>query len=97
MEEIAGVAPDLHVFVCVNDRHGEKESCGQTITEEDVVAVKAWLRETGRARNVYCTKTKCLGFCNPDGGVIAVYPEGTFIKGVRNAQDIKQIITAREP
>ena len=53
--------------------------------------VKSWLRDEG-IKGVKCTKVKCLGFCNPEGGVVCVYPRGRFVKGVKSVEDIKKII-----
>ena len=89
------VKPKLHVFVCINNRTGQldtKPSCGPTITKEMVKEVKQWIIEQGFVREIYCTKVQCLGFCNPEGGVLAVYPQGRFVKGLQTVEDIKKII-----
>lgn len=93
MEEITNFKPDLHVFICINERiEGPTPSCCPTITPEMVKEVKQWLIKQGLAGRVYCTKAKCLGFCNPDGGVMCIWPSGRFVKGLRSVGDIQQII-----
>jgi (2Fe-2S) ferredoxin len=41
---------------------------------------------------VWVTATHCLGFCNAEGGVTALFPEGKFNKGFQNAAEIKEYI-----
>ena len=96
METIDFLKPRVHVFICVNDRTGipdnTKPSCGPRITPDDVKAVKRWIQEQGWTTQVYCTKSQCLGFCNPEGSCAVVYPEGRFVKGIQNVDDIKQLV-----
>ncbi len=96
MEEIKGVTPKLHVFVCTNDRTripgNTMPSCGPAITFEEVNEVKKWIAESGLVHAVYCTHAKCLGYCNSTGGVVCIYPAGRFFRGVKNAEEIKSII-----
>ena len=95
MEEIL-VKPKLHFFVCINDRTGipgnTTPSCAPGIKEEDVKKIKIWLGEQGLTRQVYCTKAKCMGFCNSEGGVACVYPEGKFVKGIKNFEELKEFV-----
>ena len=96
MEDINFAKPRLHFFVCVNDRTtglgNEKSSCGPMIKPEDVKEVKQWIRSQGLGAEVYCTMVRCLGFCNPEGGVMCVYPSGRFVKGLQGVEDIKKVI-----
>lgn len=96
MEEWNNPKPKLHVFVCVNDRttisDNKTPSCGPTIRPEDVKEIKQWIKENNLVKDVYCTKVLCLGGCNKEGGVVCMYPEGKFIKGLKSINDIKQII-----
>lgn len=93
MEDISHFKPKLHVFVCTNEREQNiPPSCSPTITKENVKEVKRWIIENGWANKVYCTKVSCLGFCNPEGGVICIYPAGRFVKGIKNIEEIKTII-----
>lgn len=95
MEDIQIQKPKIHIFMCTNDRTGknsEKPSCGPKIDESVFREVKNWLREEGLAQQVYCSRTHCLGFCNPLGGVIMIYPKMRYIRGVQDAQDIRKVI-----
>ena len=94
MEEI-NFKLKVHLFVCVNDRAGTgdpKPSCGPKMSEEDVKEIKLWIREKGLTGQVVCSKTKCLGFCNPQGGVACIYPSGRFFKGIKNTDELKELI-----
>ena len=96
MEKIEFAKPKIHLFVCVNDRTciagKDGPSCSPTITASDVNSLKVWVRDQGLASVVYCTKAKCLGFCNPQGGVACVYPSGNFYKGIRSVDELKRIV-----
>ena len=83
--------PRLHVFVCVNDRNG-KSSCGPKITLQEFMNVKSWIQDNGLSGSVYCTRTGCLGFCNSEGGVVAIYPKGRFVKGIQKGKEIIGLI-----
>lgn len=96
MEDIIFPKPKLHLFVCVNDRTGmpgnQTPSCGPRIKAEDVKKVKEWILAQGLTSRVYCTKAQCLGFCNAEGSVAVIYPKGRFVKGIKSAEDLKEII-----
>ncbi len=95
MENIP-VKPAMHVFVCVNDRSSRPEnnmpSCGPAITPAMVKEVKEWIRSQGWTTSIFCTKASCLGFCNADGGVLCIWPQGKYIKSVHSVDDIKKVI-----
>ncbi len=86
----------MHVFICVNDRSNKpndtKPSCSPTITPETVKEVKEWIRGQGWTSLIYCTRTSCLGFCNSEGGVMCIWPQGKFFKGIKSVNEIKSII-----
>src|SRR3989338_2370874 len=97
MEDIVEACPRVHVFVCVNDRSGRTgevmPSCGPRIKPDDVKAVKEWVRNLGLVREVFVTKAQCLGFCHASGGVMCVYPQGRFVRGLQGVEDIKKVIS----
>lgn len=94
--QLLNFKPAMHVFICVNDRSNKpndpKPSCGPTITPEMVKEVKEWIRGQGWTSIIYCTKASCLGFCNPEGGVMCIWPQGKFFKGITSVADIKEVI-----
>src|SRR3989344_7478048 len=88
--------PELHLFVCINERPKENPtpSCCPRITPEGVTELKKWLAQNGLASRVYCTKAKCLGFCNPESSVAVLYPEGIFFK-YSTIDDLKKLISQK--
>ncbi|MDP3639715.1 MAG: hypothetical protein Q8R53_00745 [Nanoarchaeota archaeon] len=95
MDDIHFPKPLLHLFVCINDRAGmpdnSKPSCGPRITADDVKEIKRWIVQKGWAGLVYCTKVKCLGFCNSGASVAVLYPKGRFVK-YHTPQELQQMI-----
>ena len=70
------------IFVCTNDRQGEKASCGDHQGE----AVFRELRNIAKARghhpNIRVAQAKCLGQCNK-GVNIMVYPDDVWFSGIK--------------
>lgn len=70
-----------HVFVCVNDRHGERKSCadgqGAALKDrlKDEVAKRGW---KGRVRVSQCG---CMGLCEKGPNVI-LYPQKVWFSAV---------------
>ncbi len=93
--EILPVKPKIHLFVCCNDRSAIPgnitPSCSPRIKEQDIKDLKIWLRSQGHTNDIFCTKTKCLGFCNEESSVICIWPQGKFIK-VKDKEEIKEIL-----
>lgn len=87
--------PRIHLFICTNDRSelqgNTTPSCGPRITDNDVKELKFWLRAQGATTEIFCTKCKCLGFCNAESSVICIWPQGKFIK-IQDKEEIKKII-----
>lgn len=93
--QLLSFKPAMHIFICTNDRSrtaDTRPSCGPTITPEMVTEIKLWIRSLGLTNQIYCTKASCLGFCNPEGGVLCIWPQGIFVKGVVSLEEIKDII-----
>ncbi len=91
--------PKIHIFVCINDRSEKKKrdlnclpSCSPKINRSIVKELKDWILQMGLVKDVYCTKTQCLGFCNSDGGVVVIYPSGKFFTDIQNVKDLKEIV-----
>ncbi len=93
MEQIP-IKPRMHVFVCCNDRSNIPgnitPSCSPRIKEEDIKEIKLWLCTEGK-NDIFCTKTKCLGFCNEESSIICIWPQEKFLK-VQSKEEIKEAI-----
>lgn len=83
----------LHVFICVNEKEN-KPSCSPKISTETFREIKQWLITEKLVQDIYCNRTHCLGFCNPDGGVMVIYPQGKYFIGIQSIEEIKEIIIA---
>ena len=90
MEEIQKETKRIHLFVCCNDRNGERSSCGPTITAEMVKELKGWAKS--EKIDAQITRTSCLGLCNAKGGSCMIYPERKTIIGISSSDDLKKIV-----
>ena len=91
--------PFLHVFVCINDRSNRNSnlpSCAPEIDQNTVRNVKAWIIQNQLIHKVLITKTKCLGICPENGGVMVIYKKnkqnGIWYNNIQDENDIVQAI-----
>ena len=82
--------PTKHVLICVNERE-EGDHCVKVGGQEVFAAVKSFIRENGLAGQIWVTRTKCLGFCNPIGTTVVIYPEGKWITKVTK-EDVPELL-----
>lgn len=88
--ELIKLRPKLHILVCVNQR--ENESCCKNADGEKIyLKLKKFVNANNLSSIVWITKTRCLGFCNDEGTTIVIYPEGIWLKKIKE-QDINKII-----
>jgi (2Fe-2S) ferredoxin len=83
-----------HVFVCLNDRHGERKSCADGAAAAIRDYLKAEVERRGWKPRVRVSQSGCLGLCQQGPNVI-LYPQGVWFSGVTQA-DADQILTAVE-
>ncbi|RXK89140.1 (2Fe-2S) ferredoxin domain-containing protein [Chlorobaculum sp. 24CR] len=83
-----------HVFVCTNDRKGERKSC----VDGDSLLVKAKLKEAVDAKGwkgkVRVSTSGCLGVCG-EGPNVMIYPKKLWFSGV-TPDDVEEILSAIE-
>jgi len=72
---------DKCILVCVNDRCGEKPSCGDQKGEEVFRKLREIAKERGLHPRIRVTQAKCLGQC-ATGTTIMVYPNNIWYSGV---------------
>ena len=84
-----------HVFVCVNEREEEKSDCKKVKGHEVFMELKGFVLKNGLARDVWVTKTGCLGFCNDVGTTIVVYPDKIWFMQTteQDLDKVKEFIT----
>ncbi|NTW53669.1 MAG: (2Fe-2S) ferredoxin domain-containing protein [Chlorobaculum sp.] len=84
----------VHVFVCTNDRGGERKSCAdsnsQLIKEKlkDAVDGKGW---KGKVR---VSTSSCMGVC-ATGPNVMIYPQKIWFSAV-SPDDVHEIVSAIE-
>jgi (2Fe-2S) ferredoxin len=67
--------PRRHLFVCANRREGSALGTGCSERGEALyAALKREVAERGLVRDVWVTKTHCLGICPKAGATVARYP-----------------------
>ena len=69
------------IFVCTNDRKGEKPSCGDHNGETVFNELRRIAKEKGLHPQIRVAQAKCLGQC-AQGVNIMVYPDETWFKNV---------------
>jgi (2Fe-2S) ferredoxin len=83
-----------HVFVCTNDRRGERKSCADNNSQlvksklKDVVNAKGW---KGKVR---VSKSGCMGLC-VKGPNVMIYPQKLWFFEVF-PDDVDEIVSAIE-
>jgi (2Fe-2S) ferredoxin len=83
-----------HVFVCTNDRGGERKSCADGKSPLLREALKDEVEKHGWRGHVRVSQSGCLGLC-ANGPNVILYPQGIWFSGV-GADDIPQILAKIE-
>jgi (2Fe-2S) ferredoxin len=81
----------MHVIICINEKE-KKNSCSPTISINDYLEIKKWAKENKLIPEIFITKSSCIGFCNPVGGVIAIFPQMKYYFEIEDLESIKKII-----
>ena len=80
---------DKQIFVCINDKKGEKPSCGDHKGEEIFRELRDMAVAKGLHPRIRVAQAKCLGKCAM-GCNIMIYPDNIWISGVTK-EDIPEI------
>ena len=72
---------EKQIFVCTNDRKGEKPSCGDNNGEAVFNELRRIAKERGLHPRIRVAQAKCLGKCGM-GTNIMVYPDNVWYHGV---------------
>ena len=81
----------VHIFVCTNDRQGERKSCADGNTPLIKKALKEGVAERGWKRHVRVSQSGCLGLCAKGPNVI-LYPQKIWFSEVLSG-DVKDILS----
>jgi (2Fe-2S) ferredoxin len=97
MEE--NVSPYVcHIFVCTNDRNGERISCADGNGADIRIALKKEVNRRGWKGKVRVSQCGCLGLCQKGPNVI-LYPQKIWFSGVLESDapgiisEIESIVT----
>ncbi|HLD69987.1 MAG TPA: (2Fe-2S) ferredoxin domain-containing protein [Candidatus Omnitrophota bacterium] len=77
------------IFVCTNDRKGERPSCGDHQGEAVFTELRRIAKERGLHPKIRIAQAKCLGQC-AQGVTIMVYPDQTWYSSV-SLSDVPKI------
>ena len=77
------------IFVCTNDRKGEKSSCGDHKGEEVFKELRRLAVERGFHPKIRVAQAKCLGQCQT-GVNIMIYPDNIWLSHV-HLEDAKKL------
>lgn len=81
MMETEPIPYEKQIFVCTNDRQGEKPSCGDQQGEVIFQKLREIAKQRGLHPRIRVAQAKCLGKCGL-GGNIMIYPDNIWYKGV---------------
>lgn len=83
-----------HVFVCTNDRKGERKSCSDNNSELIKVALKNVVNERGWKEKVRISTSGCMGLC-ANGPNVIIYPQKIWFSEV-SLDDVEEIVAIIE-
>ncbi|NTW82313.1 MAG: (2Fe-2S) ferredoxin domain-containing protein [Chlorobiaceae bacterium] len=84
----------VHVFVCTNDRAGERKSCADDNSQLVKATIKKVVDEKGWKGTVRVSTSGCMGLCATGPNVI-IYPQKVWFSGVL-PDDVDGIVSVIE-
>jgi len=81
-----------HIFVCVNDRHGQRKSCADGHNPAIRKKLKDEVARRGWRPQVRVSHCGCMGLCS-DGPNVILYPQKIWFSDVSN-DDVDSILSA---
>ena len=96
MRVVPIVPCQVHIMVCANTRPPGGLPCCGGLGDAIFEALKGWTLDRRLVRDVWVTRTNCLGFCHQDGVTVALYfprsdREPLFLQGVQ-LDDLETLI-----
>ena len=80
-----------HIFVCTNDRGGERKSCADNNSRLVRSKLKEAVNEKGWKGKVRVSQSGCMGLC-AKGSNVMIYPQKIWFAGVL-PEDVEEIIS----
>jgi len=81
-----------HVFVCTNDRGGERKSCADNNSELIRSKLKDAVNEKGWKGKIRVSKSGCMGLCAKGSNAI-IYPQKIWFSDVFS-DDVEDILSS---
>ncbi len=89
--EIQDTTPyKCHVFVCTNDRKGQRASCADGDSTVIRETLKQKIKDKGLRESVRISKCGCMGLCS-NGPNVIIYPQKIWFSQA-SPQDIERIL-----
>ena len=70
-----------HIFVCTNDRGGERKSCADNNSEQVRSKLKKAINDKGWKGKIRVSKSGCMGLC-AKGSNVMIYPQKIWFSEV---------------
>jgi (2Fe-2S) ferredoxin len=83
-----------HVFVCTNDRGGERKSCADNNSQLVKSNLKEAIKKKGWKGKVRISTSGCMGLC-AKGSNVMIYPQKVWLSEVF-PDDVDEIISTIE-
>ena len=83
-----------HIFVCTNDRRGQRKSCADGNSPLVRAALKEEIAKRSWKPRVRVSQSGCLGLCG-DGPNVILYPQKVWFSEV-SPSDVSEIIAKVE-
>ena len=83
-----------HVFVCTNDRGGERKSCADNNSQLIKSKLKEAVNEKGWKGKVRISTSGCMGLC-AKGSNVMIYPQKVWFSEV-STDDVDEIVSTIE-
>ena len=83
-----------HVFVCTNDRGGERKSCADNNSQLTKSKLKDVVDEKGLKGKVRISTSGCMGLC-AKGSNVMIYPQRVWYSEV-SPDDVDEIVSKME-
>ncbi|AMV71358.1 (2Fe-2S) ferredoxin domain-containing protein [Desulfuromonas carbonis] len=81
-----------HIFVCTNDRKGERKSCADNQSQLVRARLKEVADEKGWQGKVRISNSGCMGLC-AQGPNVMIYPQKIWFSEV-SPEDVEEIVAA---
>ena len=83
-----------HVFVCTNDRDGERKSCADNNSKTVKSKLKKSVYDRGWKGKIRVSTSGCMGLCAKGSNVI-IYPQKIWLSNIF-PEDVDEIISILE-